>query len=601
MRSLVPILWMVLALPALPASAQECGALKEAKRQVDFARQEVAEGECERALKSAESALRLCPDHHDAYLFKAQAYECAGDYPQARITLEALLEIGPGDAGATAKSELERLSRIEDPGSPDVLRVQLDPEPFQERVAAALDAGHCAAASAAAEELRRAQPELAEGWRLLGKGLSCAGREREAVHALDEYARLGGADADVLRLRDQLRSGLGVLDVRLADHYEDVITRFRLAIDGVWIEPTTSAQHEAKFTDVPPGRELTLSVVGRGLNPVREELGALGAGERRSKAVETEYIGLGTIEASDFDPNAVGAVFIEGGGERVELLPGASVRVTAGVLEVQVGPTPSAAARIPLEIRPKESVTFDPTPYRPTRLTLGLVPAGSKVSVGVAGDDGVATFRLVELPLQVGSIDPGTGLRLAEPALLEKLIGGRADLALQHPVLGLWQRSTVLEVGESNGFEVDSSEFSKVENLAAIQKAWELWQAEKAEAERGHRRKAVAFGVLGGTLLAGGAVALAAGAGQTKNHAALALYCEVLEERGADGAEAACTERAKARSAQLGLVAGGGLGVLLGTGGVVLSGVFGGKAQRALPRSGAWDPWAVVMDEEAER
>ena len=64
---------------------------EEANRQLDFARTELAGGQADRALKSAESALRLCPSCYDAMVVKALAYE-------AKVAQRLVGEGQPGPA-----------------------------------------------------------------------------------------------------------------------------------------------------------------------------------------------------------------------------------------------------------------------------------------------------------------------------------------------------------------------------------------------------------------------------------------------------------------------------------------------------------------------
>lgn len=96
-------------LAAGPASAQSRGE-EEARRQLEFAKKEVGEGNFEKALTSADSALRLFPALYDAYVYKALAYEGLGKLKMAESFLLTYRELQPGaDADPVAEQALLRI------------------------------------------------------------------------------------------------------------------------------------------------------------------------------------------------------------------------------------------------------------------------------------------------------------------------------------------------------------------------------------------------------------------------------------------------------------------------------------------------------------
>ena len=104
----VLILSGMLLVPSL-ASAQSRGE-EEARRQLEFAKQEVVEGNYEKALGSADSALRLFPALYEAYVYKALAYEGLGKLKMAESFLLTYRELRPGgDADPTAEEALTRI------------------------------------------------------------------------------------------------------------------------------------------------------------------------------------------------------------------------------------------------------------------------------------------------------------------------------------------------------------------------------------------------------------------------------------------------------------------------------------------------------------
>ena len=90
----VGVVVLVAASWAWPCQARADEELEaQAARQLAFARDELAQGLCERSLSSAQSALRLSPGSYDAFVVKALAYECLGDAKRARAMLIAYREI----------------------------------------------------------------------------------------------------------------------------------------------------------------------------------------------------------------------------------------------------------------------------------------------------------------------------------------------------------------------------------------------------------------------------------------------------------------------------------------------------------------------------
>ncbi len=107
----LPLLVIALLLCSSAALAQSRGE-EEARRQLEFAKQEVVEGNYEKALTSADSALRLFPALYEAYVYKALAYEGLGKLKMAESFLLTYKELRPGgDQDPTAD---EALARIQD-------------------------------------------------------------------------------------------------------------------------------------------------------------------------------------------------------------------------------------------------------------------------------------------------------------------------------------------------------------------------------------------------------------------------------------------------------------------------------------------------------
>ncbi len=108
------LLTALLLLAPTAATAQSRTEM-EAKRQLGFARTEVAERNFEKALASADSALRLHPALYEAFVFKALAYEGLGDMTKAEGYLVAYSDLA-GSVDSLPEAE-EALDRIRSGGS----------------------------------------------------------------------------------------------------------------------------------------------------------------------------------------------------------------------------------------------------------------------------------------------------------------------------------------------------------------------------------------------------------------------------------------------------------------------------------------------------
>ena len=161
-----------------------------------------------------ESALRLDPTRYDMFLVKARAYEGLGDLPLAESLVRAYGELVGGLEGRPqAQALLDRIRGAQEASAkpqkkdrrlrraaikPEAVALatpeDLDPEPYRERVLAALSDGQCNAAASAATELTMAAPEVAEGWRLLGDAARCRDNLRGALLTYRRYTHLGGEE-----------------------------------------------------------------------------------------------------------------------------------------------------------------------------------------------------------------------------------------------------------------------------------------------------------------------------------------------------------------------------------------------------------------------
>ena len=603
--------------PAGPPAAHAGGLEDEARRQLAFAEDELAAGRFDRTIASAESALRLDPTLYQAFVVKALAYEGLDSLPLAESLLIAYQELtrgvepDPRVAQGLARIQAARApapkaggrravtARASEPdgdlsGAVTIVDVasqaasNLDPEGYRKRVLAALDAGQCAAAKAAASEFALAQPKLADGYRFLGDAARCAGETREAVLAYRRFKDRGGAEASVDLMLKGLAANLGTLVVTVSMPGTDVLPLARLELPDAMQAPAPRADGTLEFADLPTGAALTLAVFGKGLRPTRIEVAALSPGERAEVVVEAEYVGLARIRVADHEPAPWGTTLLTPDGE-VQVEPGSETEVTAAeVVALVTGP--HGAVEVPLEVAPGATIEFDPTPWVPTAITVVDVPAGSTLRLFVEGIDGANLEREVQVPASIGSLDGSTGVRIAPPQRVDSMVGGVGGLFVQHPVLGEGAATVVLEPGAANATTFAWRQMSGVPRLTA---AYERWSTQHTQVKRQTQSRAgvsigiaVGAGVLSGILW--GVAASAGAAADGSKSAALTAAATAPPDLAAIGTHRTDYDAAVARNR--GAAIGGAIGAAFAGAGIALTVHFGTRGGKQLRELGPWDP-----------
>jgi len=268
------VLLLCACLPGLggPARASTSDSARaEADRQITFARAEVAESRFDRALTSAESALRLCPDCREATLLKALAYDGLGDRKIAVRLLESYKAGAPEADRAKADRILawfEKTPRTRPPGMAlskgfagiaryAVPSKELDAAPYAERLAAALEEERCAAAAVAAAEWIRASPDDAEAHRRAADAAICTGDARFAARLLARWTALGVDDPDARARLESVAAGAASLTITPSTGSEG--WTWLLDAGGEWIGGT-QVDGGVKFAPLAP--EVETVVVG---------------------------------------------------------------------------------------------------------------------------------------------------------------------------------------------------------------------------------------------------------------------------------------------------------------------------------------------------
>ena len=516
---LIPLL-VALPLPGptgSQAQAQSMG--EEAERQLAFARSELAEGKYERAMASAESALRLNPALYEALLVKALALAGLDNRSKAEALLVTYIELAGKMASPEAAEALELLrnprkrrgkrasSNKTDSGSLRVEAEKIDPGELWEEIQEALKAGDCAAAIEKSNRWTKARAGDVGGWLATGHAYRCASDYRTAVRAYRRYRRAGGPKESIPRLIKALEESLAILRVEVDLGNRDHVPALALTVDGEGIGADFWSDNRAEFRDLTPGVEIVLGIAGRGIKLESRELEPLGPGEARMLRLKPGWIGLGKVEVTDYDGDAC-RVRVAGRDGEQELAPGGKAELTAGLVSLMVE-NEHGIVETQYELAEGEKIRFDPMAGLPAELTLSDLPAGSQLTLFVEAPGGRVLEKEVEVP-QGGRLDRETGVILAEPLNITGLLPGTGGLWVKHPTLGELATTVVLGPGV-NGASVD---WRTMPNLIDLTSRYGIWQKE----ERLRRQKvaaapvptvilAIASGVASGTLLASGLIA----------------------------------------------------------------------------------------------
>ena len=216
-------------------------------------------------------------------------------------------------------------------------------------------------------------------------------------------------------------------------------------------------------------------------------------------------------------------------------------------------------------------------------LTVRELPAGAAVEIRsrAAAEGGEA--QTLTLPVDVGEIDPDTGVRLAPPATFDDLQGGLADLTVSHPTLGDAPMQLVLEPGGVNG---GIFPWREMEGVSRVQAAYEVWRTFESRAQAGRNRTA-ALAVVSG-VLAGGGAALMVGAAVQKQ-AIIQAKADGIAAPDENSLQFARVAHRSAEQAQLGMIGGGSVGLGLGGVGLVMT-IISGAAAKEVVDPGPWHP-----------
>ena len=597
---------------ALPRGAGAGSLEEEALRQLEFSRTELAAGSFEKAVSSAESALRLQPTLYEALALKALAYEGLGKLDLAESLLIAYLELAGGTQLLTdAVDALDRVKTARreawssggaggpprppsdstarrDPTRPVAAsRAPLDTGPYRTRVLEALRAGQCASARAAATELTTAAPEGADGYRLLGDAARCSGAAREALIAYRKYVSLGGPPGEVQTLIGALREQLGRLVVEVDLPEGAPVAQVRLRTTREHLVPTQESSGAFVFEDLSTGEASVLQVTGRGLEPLTEDIQPLSSGENRWVELTPTFIGLAVVRVGAYPADRCEvSVGSPDGWEKVG--PGGEARVTASGVVVTVVNT-NGSVEVPVEVEPGGMSVFDPAPWIPAELTLVGVPTRSTLLLGIQGSDGASLDREVKVPATVGELDAETGVLLTPPLQLTSLIGGQARIQVSHPTLGEGASTAVLAAGTVNASTFD---WSSMPGVPGVQAGYEAWLRESgALDQKTTSPRNVSIGVMVGGLVATGVLWGASVAQAAQTSRALdelrAGQDGGLDDNTVQTLQMVYDDAVPIRNGLFGAAA---AASAVGATGIILTVAFGARAQKAKVSQVGWEP-----------
>jgi tetratricopeptide (TPR) repeat protein len=555
MRSMFYRLALICSLAAAvsvvnPMRTAWAGAMDEqADRQIQFARQELETGEFDRAIKSAESALRLNPTLYEAIVIKALAFEGLGETTKASALLVAYLEFTKGlEPDPRVQVALERLQSGGRKGpkgkkgnrktaEPKAQETDEPPEPEYPPIAehetsmrALVADARCNEALTPAFDYVAGVPEEARGWAVLGDVRRCLNQFRGAALAYRRAVELGSTDSGLRQVMDGLESSLGVLEVAVSAP-EDSSPHVAVILYEQPVGPSSQQDGLATFELMPTGQELLVLVLGKGLAEENVVVQPLGSGERRRIAVAPEYRGVGVVRLGSWGKE-ISAVELLGADERMPGQPGQELRIGAGTVTARISGE-NGTVEIPIEVQANEVVALEPSELVPTVLTIRNLPTGSALRVFVENPQGQTVEVEHVVPYGEGTIDDETGLRLAPPQVIKGLFGGTAGVFVHHAVLREVAESLVLAPGRMNGMLFDWTAFPSLGDHLA---SWTSFRAKSGRRKSVSRKVgAVPFAVLGGAgLVTAGVFAFLS---TDSARAARALHGEYADTTAATGVE----------------------------------------------------------------
>ena len=434
-----------------------------------------------------------------------------------------------------------------------------------------------------------AQAKSPEQLKATADALRMEGKQREALLAYRAYIDAGGAPGPVLAPWRGLERRFGEVHVALSGTDPSWNAVATVSWEGGEVSGTGAAGSLLVLSAVPIGQPLRLQVRGSGLRAMSKDLLALTEGELpRLQSVELQWSGFGTLQVGVFDTDAA-TVSVHDGETWRSARPSASVAVTAGRVAVRVENAQGQTETL-VDVPAQGSASFDPAAWVPIGLVLRDVPAGSRVSVFVEGQQSVIEAGLSPGG-HVGAIDADSGLRLVPEVTLGSLVAGTGGVFLEHRRLG--DGAWGLELTKAGSELV--IDWASLPGSAAIQADYARWKAIHDRIERRGKGGLVAGvglttgGIVGAALLTG----LAVRAGQQIE--ATRSEAQSVATGAADGQLQQLKDQHAALRTQEKALLGGAIGAAaLSVIGAGITIVVPLETRARRKELGDWDPWPEI-------
>jgi len=580
---------VAIGVPCVPDVALADKAEEQASRQLEFAREELNAGRFERAIKSAESALRLDPTQYEAIVIKALSFEALGDVKKAEALLIAYLEFSRGFQPDPRVGEaLKRLASGDDkrrkqPRTPS--RDIVVPPTIEEHMVTTqtlIGQGRCDEALVPAKDFVKASPKEPRAYVALGDVHRCAVRLRQAGLAYRKAVDLGSEDATLLMQLEGVEARLATLVITLRAP-TSAVAEVAVMIGALTVPPTSFDQGVARFELMPTDTDLDVRIGGRGFEPHSVPVPALKGSEIRRVEASPTFLGVGTVAVSSW-PGGIDRVEIMEGREAILVQAGEKLHLGAGTTVARIT-NRAGSVELPLVIARSREIKLEPGRFIPAGLVVSGLPTGSVVEVAL----GERSERFVthEVPRGGGTLDQTTGALIAPPQSIEGLVAGRTALRVKHPSLGVGAQAITLAPAETNIVIFDQAQLPGTADLMLRWKAHGTGSAGKQV-----NVPALGAGIAGGVALALGGVFAGLSAQSVRQQETLYESYVLTTGTGADAVDLFNQYQLQRRTTQnRSTMAGvfGGIGVI-GVGVAIPLGVLVKPKSKARGTRAGWEP-----------
>ena len=460
---------ITIAVPCGPKAGHAETGNEQGARQLEFARTELEAGRFDRAIKSAESALRLDPSQYEAIVIKALAFEAIGEPGLAESLLVAYLEFTRGaEPDPRVGEALERLASTDKrkkPGARDEAAAPLSSQEHEEAMRALIGVGRCGEAFVPAMDRVKANPKDPRAHGALGDVYRCAARLRPAGLAYRQAVALGSQNQALLTHLKAIEERLASLAIDLEVPVVagiDVLVR----VGTLTLKPTSFSRKTARFDLMDTDADLVVTIGGRGFVSQTLAVPALQRGELRKVKLAVSYVGVGTVSVTDWPPGGIDRVEIMDGREAVLAYPGQSLSLEAGTTHARVT-NRLGTMLVPLQIVNSQETRFEPGRWMPAEAVVSGLPTGSKVEIelGERSEEWIS----IDVPRGDGVVDEATGALLAPPQRVTGLVAGQTSLRVSHATLGVGAQAITLVAAESTAVVFDQSQLPET---SALTKRW---------------------------------------------------------------------------------------------------------------------------------